>query len=431
MTSGNPRRRTALRRLAGSLGWWETLTTPGPPRLLAVNALAGACGSGLATVCLPLFAVRVAGVDAARLVTVLSLTAGCELLAAVPNGALAGRFGVRRFIVTAKTAQAVLWIAMAFAHGFWGLLALSAATGVARAGGGGLSQSVTAAVLPSGARSEVLGSVRALRNVGYLVSGALGSAMLTFDSPWVLRASLVVNGLSYVCGTVCMALVDARGARRSPGRTDFSVLRDAPYFGLILCASVFGTSLIVLDVGLSLWVLRHPQVPRALVGVVLVVNTLVVVVLQHRYSRKSAELDGARRSIRGSVVAFVAMAVLIGGTAEVSTPWAVVLVVAAAVALTFGELYESPAWWTISFELSPPDRRDEYLSAFDLSGATVGILGPLALAAVVALGTLGWLLYAALFVVAGAAALALITRRTRSPAGPVDTPDPKALADHA
>lgn len=422
-----------LARIARAVGWWETLTTPGASRLLALNALTGAFGTGLAAVCLPIFAVRVTGVSSGRLVSILSVTAVCALLAAVPNGALAGRFGVGRFVVLVRIVQSLLWAAIAFVHGAWPLLALSALTGLAGAGSGGLSQSITAAVLPDGARSEVLGSVRALRNIGYMVSGGLGSLVLTLGTPWSLRGALLVDAACYACGAVWMTRL-GRGVvgARAGGKTDWGVLRDVPYLALIGCSAVFGSSIVVLDVGLSLWVLRHDQVPRAVVGAALVVNTVLVVALQHRYSARSAQLPGALRSLRRSVVAFTAMSLLIACTTHASALTATVLMTAAAIALTFGELYESPAWWTVSYELAPADRRDEYLSAFDMSGSVVGIAGPLLLAGVVALGSLGWVLYAAVFVLAGAAAAALIAHRAARLGHPADiaSPTPGEAAPH-
>jgi hypothetical protein len=93
------------------------------------------------------------------------------------------------------------------------------------------------------------------------------------------------------------------------------------------------------------------------------------------------------------------------------TPLAVLLVLGGAVALTFGELLESPSWWTVSYELSPAGRKDEYLAAFDLSWGVVAIAGPAAMAAVVSLDSLGWLLYGGVLLLAAASGTAVIGRR--------------------
>ena len=82
-----------------------------------------------------------------------------------------------------------------------------------------------------------------------------------------------------------------------------------------------------------------------------------------------------------------------------------------------GELLESPSWWTVSFELAPAGRRNEYLAAFDLSWALVAIAGPAAMAGIVALGSAGWVLYGLVLLLAAAGGTVLIRRRAGHPAG--------------
>ena len=60
-----------LRRALGAVGWWEVLASPGPTRLLALNSLVDAAGTGLAAVCLPFYAVRVAHLSGIQLGEVL------------------------------------------------------------------------------------------------------------------------------------------------------------------------------------------------------------------------------------------------------------------------------------------------------------------------------------------------------------------------
>jgi MFS family permease len=105
------------------------------------------------------------------------------------------------------------------------------------------------------------------------------------------------------------------------------------------------------------------------------------------------------------------MAGLIALTVWTATWLSVVLLVVGAVALTVGEMLESPSWWTISYELAPPARKDEYLAAFDLCYGLMGIVGPMAMALVVAGGALGWAGYAAVLIVALVAAGRLAPHR--------------------
>jgi MFS family permease len=400
-------------RLARSVGWWDALATPGPPRLLSVNALTDAAGTGLAAVCLPFFAVRVAGISAVGVALCLSAAGLCEVAAAVPNGAIAARIGIVRFVIATKLAQAAAFTALAFAHGLGQVVVLAAITGAARAGQNGLNQALTVSVLGEEQRAGALGSIRALRNIGYLGAGAAASYVLASGSHVALRIALVVNGASFLVGAACVLRLrlGEPAAAAAADKTNWSVLTDFTYLGLILAAAVFGSSLVVIDVGLPLWVLRYPVIPAWTVAMVVTLNTLIVVLFQYRFSTRISRVDQAVRAIGLSAVAFCVMSAALVLTPHAGVVIGVVLFLVVAAALTVGELCESPAWWTVSFKLAPKAQVTEYLSAFDLCWAVVGVAGPAAMAGVVALGPSGWVWYGVLVVLAGAAAVILIRRR--------------------
>ena len=402
---------SGLRRALGALGWWEVLVSRGPARLLALNALVDAAGTGLALVCLPFYAIRVGHLSAAELGMVLSAAGLCEVIAAVPIGVAAGRFGVRHFSIAAQLLQAAAYAGMAFVAGFVPMLLLAAMSGVFRAGSSGLGQSLTVAVLGEQERTTTLGAVRALRNVGYLLAGGLGSLVLALGGSTGLRLALVCNAVSFLHGALWIGRLPLRQPAGVPARTDWSVLRDVEYLALIACAAVFGSSLVVLTVGMPLWVLVHPQVPSWTTGCFLLVNTMLVVLLQVRFSNRIDTVERAVPALRRSSLAFVLMAGLLALSAEVPSALAVGLIGAAALALTLGELLESPSWWTLSMALAPANRKTEYLAAFDLCWALVGIGGPPAIAVVAAAGSVGWLGYGAVLLAAAGCGGALARRR--------------------
>lgn len=159
--------------------------------------------------------------------------------------------------------------------------------------------------------------------------------------------------------------------------------------------------------------MRYSQLPSWTTGCVLLINTVLVVVFQVRFSSRLDSVDRAVRAIRRSALAFAAMAGLLALTAHASALVAVGLVGIAALALTLGELLESPSWWTLSMLLAPAERKNEYLAAFDLCWALVGIAGPTLMTVVVSSGSAGWIGYGV--VLLGAAGLGgmLATRRVQ------------------
>ncbi|HYY12365.1 MAG TPA: MFS transporter [Kineosporiaceae bacterium] len=403
---------SGLGRALGGLGWWGALRVRGPVRLLALNALVDAGGSGLAAVCLPFFALMVVHIGPGALAATLSVVGVAELVASVPNGGLAGRFGPGRFLIAAKLTQAAAFVALVFAQSLPAVLALAVVWGLARAGGGGLHQSLTVAVLGEQERSAALGAIRALRNIGYLLAGSLGGILLALGSAAALRAGLVANAASFVFGAFCVARVDPGRAPVEDARIDWSVLRDGNYLGLTLCAAVFGSSMMVLDVGLPLWVLRNTNIPRWSVATVVVVNTTLVILLQYRVARRVETVPLARRALYCSAAAFAVTASMFAVTPGLSAYVALAVLVLAAVTLTAGEMLESPSWWTLAYELAAAERKSEYLAAFDMSWAVLNIAGPALMAVVVAGGSTGWLGYAALLVATSVAANVLVSRRS-------------------
>jgi hypothetical protein len=98
------------------------------------------------------------------------------------------------------------------------------------------------------------------------------------------------------------------------------------------------------------------------------------------------------------------------GTRELST----LLLVAAVLCLTAGELLKASAAWQITFTLAPPVRAAEFFATYGLGRVAAQIGGPVLVTAVVlALGSAGWLLLAAVFV-AGAAATPPLARGARA-----------------
>ncbi|MFE5792299.1 MFS transporter [Streptomyces sp. NPDC056503] len=396
--------RGALRKL----GWWDAFSTPGPQRLLAVNALVDAMGTGLAGICVPFLVLRLPQTDGGDLALALSAAGVAELLATVPSGIVAGRYGVWPYTILSRVARAAVLGVVALSQSFTVFLLMSVLMGLFRAGGIGLNQSVTASVVGAEQRSATLGTNRALRNIGYLVSAALGAGVLALDSEAALRAAVTVNGLTFLASAFCYYRLRPATPPKAPDRLDLSVLRDVRYFALMPMASVFGSSLLVFEVALPLWVLGTPHVPSAVVGVVMAVNTLLVVLFQFRVSGRVDDVPRSLRALWLSAAAFTGTALLFIAAGRLGTVAAVTAILVAAVLLTAGEMFEGPAWWTISFELAPERSRDQYLAAFDLSSAILNIVGPLLLVAVVHAGTTGWLLFAAATLLAAAGSQALL-----------------------
>jgi MFS family permease len=110
-----------------------------------------------------------------------------------------------------------------------------------------------------------------------------------------------------------------------------------------------------------------------------------------------------------------------------SKPAALTVFTGGILVLTFAEILQVGASWTLSFEMAPEQVRGAYLVLFGM-GRTMGnkVAGPLLMTGVVlALGVTGWISLAALFALSATVPLAVLAaRRNRgsAPAEPLPQP---------
>ncbi|MDQ2958968.1 MAG: MFS transporter [Actinomycetota bacterium] len=385
---------------------WQSAAGPflvdGPLRLLYVSALIDAVGLGTYTTCSAVYFKQGIGLSNAEVGLALTAAAGASLLGILPVGWISDRMGARRALMMLYLWRAIAFIALATAHN---LLTASIAAGAA----GILSRSmspVTQALaldLATGAqrRIQALAAMRALRNGGFAL-GAIPSAIAVATHgyrPMLLSAValfLFAAAISYRMPSTTKPArnaVDRRGASR-----------DRRFLALTVANAAVGLQTVLFVIGLPLWLVERTDAPRWLVSFMAVTNTVLILALQVRASRGAERTVTARRLI---IVAGLvsAGACLLPPVASHVGGLAAALVMAADVALfTLAQLWLSGGGWGLAVAYSPEEGRAGYLAVFNLGLAAVTILGPALVTAIVAAGTLGWLVAAGYFVLAGFAA---------------------------
>lgn len=346
-----------ISRLADGIGWWNALRRPGRTRVLGVNALVDSMGTGIAVVCLPFYVLLSANVTPAQFAFVLASGGAAELLLAVPNGSIAGRVGVFRFAIFTRICHCLLFTAYAFTSSFAEILTLSIAIGALRGGASGINQSLTISVVGTQERQSALAVIRSLRNVGYLTASGLAGILLSLPGSIPARSALALNGVTFAVSAVLLRSVrPPDSASQSGERFTWAVLRDGPYLLLIGAASVFATSATLLTVAVPLWLVRHSSVPRYMAAVVLGINTVMVILLQHGFAVRVETTKQALRSIWRAAGMFALMSAMFAFAGNTPTTLAAVCLIVIGILVTFGELFESPAWWTLSYVMAPRAR---------------------------------------------------------------------------
>lgn len=390
-----------------------TLTAGG--RRLAAAALVQSLGIGLFMASSMAYFTRQVDLSANQVASGLALAGVVALGISLLGGVLADRYGARRVLAAVYLGRGVCCAAYVFVTDFWQFMVVTlCAVACDRAGPPVLQALVAVAVPERQERTRLLAVVNVVRNCGLGVGAMAAGVALASDTQAAYRVTLIAIGLAFLGGAVLVLRVSEpaaptaeaaapRGAAERPAKG--RVLPDARYLtltGLNFLLFFFDTMLLV---AMPVWILEHTDAPRATVSVLFALNTALVVVLQIPVSKLAT---GQRRTTRmltwtGAVLAVSSLCFAASGS--VGSGPAVAWLAAAVVTLSLAEVIANSAVWDLSIALAPEEQRGRYLSVFNLSVAGQRVLGPVMVTGLLlGSGSLGWVVAAAVLVVAGVAA---------------------------
>jgi hypothetical protein len=233
---------------------------------------------------------------------------------------------------------------------------------------------------------------------------------------------LVGNAVSFVGGGLLLSRIKVPARTRPAARSSPAAaappshpLRQPRFVAAAVICGVLYLSASLLDVALPLQIIQHTVAPRWMIAALLLLNTVLAVALQVRASAGSETVPGAARANRLAGIALLgACALFPAAAATHATGVAIVLLIAATVMLTAGELFSSAGTWGLSYGLAPDDQQGSYLASFALVSRMVLIVGPALAAGVVNAGLTGWLAVGILFLGVGLAA-PLVSRTSQEP----------------
>jgi hypothetical protein len=190
---------------------------------------------------------------------------------------------------------------------------------------------------------------------------------------------------------------------RPAGRRPRTVYTDGRFLTVAAANTVLLLHDSMLFILIPLWVVRRCGLPPTVSSILLVLNTVITVLIQVHAAKYAKGSRGALRVLRWAVAALAAASIFLG-LAGRGPDWELIIMLAVAVILlTVGENLQAVAGWELSFVLSPPAQRPQYLSLFSLGYTGQLIIGPVLMTAVVLpWGMPGVALMTGLFVVAAA-----------------------------
>lgn len=377
-------------------------------RVFLLVAFVDACGRGLFLAGSALFFTDVLGLTTAQIGTGLSLAGLTGLACAVPIGRLADRFGDWRTLVALQLWRAAGFVVYPLASGFPAFLAIACYIGAVEQAVGPVIQSVAGSVAEGESQVRTMALVAVVRNVAYALSALAATVVIAGASPSFYVAFVLGNAVAFVVTAVLLVRLRLAGGRRDG---DADVVRapaarlpltDLPFLVLTVANGILYLHVAILGIAFPLWIVTKTSAPDSLVGIVLVVNTVMAVTLQVRLSAGGDDIRRAGRKQRQAGLALAGFCAIAAVSDSVGPVPAAALLLAATVAMTLGELWQSAGAWGISYGLAPPSRRAYYLSAYQIGATGLTVLGPAVLTvAVVDTGAVGWIGLAVVFLVAG------------------------------
>jgi hypothetical protein len=388
-------------------------------RVLALGALLDTVATGVYLAAATLYFVVYVGIPAPSVGVALGLANVVGLLSPMPVARLTQRLGVVRVYVALLLLRGVAMAGYAFADGYWRYLVVTCFfTSVSRAALP-LLQVLVGQLEGAENRTRTMASLRTVNNIGLAGGFLVAAGVQLLHSRPAYLVLFVVGGLSFAAvAAVTVAATRGVVGREQPApattRRARSVYADGRFLTVAVANAVMLLHDSMLFILIPLWVVQRCGLSPTASSILLMLNTLLTVLLQVHLARFAKGVRGALRLLGWSVVA-LAIACVSLGSAGRGTTWVVVALLAAAVALlTVGENLHAVAGWELSFLLSNPAQRAQYLSLFSLGYTGQLIVGPVLMTSVVLpRGMPGVLLMVGLFVLA--AAVTAVAVRTRTP----------------
>ena len=371
---------TSLPRLRGLL---RTYFPPLPRSVttLQVGGLVNAFGNGITLPFLFIYLHNVRGIGLGIVGLIVGSHAVASIVAGPVFGAQIDRFGGRRLLATALAILAAGYALYPLVHEPWQGFLVAAITGIGVGGFWPSQSTLIAGLTPAEQRPSAFAMQRVVMNLGIGLGALAGGLIATTEKPGSFTVLFLLNSLTFVVYAVVMlALVPSPslGSRaREPGTAGSyrDVLRHRPF------VAVIGLNALFIFAGFSgfellpVYAKNEAAVTETQIGIVFLVNTVVIVLLQLPVARLS---QGRRRMPALALLGLLwATAWLFVPFAGSKTAAAATLVLTLAIIIfAIGECLHGAVQAPLVVDLAEPRLLGRYMALSALSWQVGFALGP-------------------------------------------------------
>ncbi|MFD8321662.1 MFS transporter [Kitasatospora purpeofusca] len=392
-------------------------------RRLARITLLNTVGSGLSLSVGVLFFTRFLGLSAGRLGFALTAAGLCGVLASVPAGRAADRWGARPVLVALVALTGFGTAGYTLVDGYPAFVALACLVAAADRGSAAVRNALYAEVLPADKRVAGRAYLRVVTNVGLCLGTGVGAIALQVDSRAGYLTAILADAVSYLAVAVMfqrlrvpgwLGAASAEGAdkavaeavERGPAgaRGRNPALRDGPFLVVTALGSVLALQFAMLEVGVPLWIVQQTDAPRITVAGTLIVNTVLVIALQVPTTRGTEHPVAAARACGRAGLVLAASCLVLGLAHGIPAALAAPVVLAGVALQAVGEVLSQAGTWALSYDLAGERAHGAYQGVFNAGMSAALMIGPAVVStAVIGHGLLGWAVLGALLAGAGLA----------------------------
>jgi len=385
-------------------------------RALTLATLVNTTGTGVFIGVSAIFFTQSAGLSAGQVGLGLTIAGFFGLLAGVPAGHLADVRGPRDLLAGLAISEGVAVALYPLAHGFAQFVLIASVVSVLDRGSLAVRNGLIASIGAPERRTELRAYLRVVTNLGITIGAPLGGVALAFDTRAAYVTVVLVDAVTFVvAGLLVLRIPRVAPRPHQAGEPRLAVLRDGPFVAVTVAHAVLALHFTLLEVTVPLWVVRHTDAPKWVVGVLLLVNTVTIVGLQVRLTRPVVTPRDGARALRLAGVLLLAACIVFAASGRGSPAGSVALLVAATLVGAFGEIYQSAGGWAASYGLAPDQHVGQYQGFFSTGMAASTMVGPALLTALcVTWGPWGWVVAGLVFCTAGLVLTPLIARADRA-----------------
>jgi hypothetical protein len=374
-------------------------------RRYVIMRLIDATGEGLFLAGIAVFAIRVVRLDPRQISLCFAVAGAVGILASGAAGSLAGRFGTKRTMLLAYSLSTLVYLGYCFFRSFPAFLLLTCLASAFYFFSGAAFTSYVSTIAAEQERTRLRAQSRSLINAGFGIGAALAALVLAIDTIPAFYLLPIGNAVSFLAIAVLITSLP-EDDRAAPGAAKrlaqpFPARRNLPFLMATALNAILQMHDTLILLIVPLWIVSRTSAPKALIGVLLVCNTISGVLLQVRASRGTESLAGSIHKVRLAAAVMVPGCLAVALSGHTSTSLAVLCLIAGYASFTATELLQSAGEWGILDTLVPPDAMADYAGVFGMSGAARDVLGPgIGGWLVLTYGTGGWVILGLITVVA-------------------------------